>query len=160
MASEAKLAQSRSDRSGKAVGWIIGTTLLLAVLLGVWLFGRYRQSEQHILLSLREFADRGKALSAEGCVGAVIDWSRRCRALESICLSSAPRLVGACLQGRERRRYCSGRSGFETHQSFRRCTQRGARQGLAKKVCASAYRTIDGFCRYRQAKLATPLGAN
>jgi hypothetical protein len=119
---------------------------LMAV--GVVVIRRYIESERHIKAVLAEMTERGPDLDAEGCVDAVLEWAPRCTAMKTLCDASVPRVMEACLSGRDRDGYCAslGARASDTHFGVPECKARGVTRAT-KKVCALAYRAIDGFCR-------------
>lgn len=139
----------KTSRGGGAYR-VVALLAVVAVVTGGFAFWRYRTSEQHILSQLDAFRAQGKQLTVEQCVDEVVDWSRRCAAMLSMCQASGSRMMVACLMARDRTAYCQSTTiaTGDTHFGYKECQARNATKGLPKKICATAYRVVDVHCRY------------
>lgn len=130
---------------------------MLAVVLGVLAYWRYSESERHFAATLQEMDRLGPTVEAEGCVTAVLEWHGRCEADPALCDHGVPLVLTHCLVGADRGATCDALdlSSAEAKWVFDRCVERGTPCTNRKKcACASAYRTIDSFCRHGQEGVA------
>lgn len=137
-------------RTGRRLRGALIAFVVVAALVGVGLFivGRYESSAKAIKAALTELEQRGQSLDAEGCVDATLAWNAECSAMKSLCDASVPRVLLACLGAADRGAWCEslGDRTSDTHFGYAECKARGLK-GPKKKMCALAYRTIDGFCK-------------
>lgn len=143
------MASSEATSQGVWGLRLVAGLLFCSVIGAAVAFWQFQRSERYVADALQDMRREGKLLSVEQCVDRVVDRSGRCEAMLSICESTSPRLMHACLEARDRTAYCGTltTSTADTRFGFKACTARGARKGLPKKACASAYRTIDAYCR-------------
>ncbi|MCA9666291.1 MAG: hypothetical protein KC503_11910 [Myxococcales bacterium] len=139
----------RATRKSPGLRVLVIVLITLTFGLGGLGYYRYRSGETYILKTLAKFEQRGATLSVERCVDELVGWSRRCQAMESMCLQSVPRLMRACLRGQDRLAYCKAlaQPTGDTRFGYKECQSRGAKRGLPKKACAQAYRQIDAHCK-------------
>lgn len=139
--------------SGPSLRLVLGSILILSVVLGVLAYWRFTVSERHIAQALQEMDREGPNLDTEECVGRVLEWHARCEANKPLCDESVARVLTHCLVGRDRNDYCDtlDLSSAKAQWVFQKCEERGASCRDKKRcACASAYRTIDSFCRHGQ----------
>ena len=120
----------------------------MSVGMGVFASRRYARSQETLRTEYRRMLRRGKVLSAEQCVDEVLVFRRNCGTLKSLCDAFAPRLMEACLKGRDRRRYCASLPAdtVRTRFGYLRCKRRGVDR-RTRKACYGAYRLIAATCR-------------
>jgi hypothetical protein len=145
--------------------FFVGGLLILSVLMGVLALRNYLNTDRYLHGVLRDMAKRGKGLTAEQCVDAVLRWRKECRGSRVLCDNFSGRVMRTCLEARDRRAFCERlpADSTTTHFGYQDCKDRGVTR-QTKRACASAFRMIDVHCRrLRRAKLATrrtrPAGA-
>jgi hypothetical protein len=138
---------TRSHHAGYKVVTII---LLVSLAIGVTAYYRFVQSEKHLTSTLAHFLEIGPQKSALGCVEDVVEWSKNCSAMLSLCEDSVQRMMGACLQGRSREDECAAVESVRRKTSFGYddCSARGLDR-VRKRACADAYRAFDKYCEDR-----------
>jgi hypothetical protein len=141
------------DQSGPSLRLVLGTISVLVVVLGVLAYWRYTVSELHFARAIAHFDERGKTLDAEGCVTEVLEWHRTCEANKPLCDDGVVRIMTHCLTAADRSATCNTveLGSAKAQWVFAKCQERGSPCADRKKcACASAYRTIDSFCRHGQ----------
>lgn len=126
---------------------------MLAVVLGVLAYWRYTVSERHFAETLQHMDEVGPKVDTEGCVTEVLEWHARCEANKALCDDGVLRVMTHCLTGADRSKYCEGldMSSAKAQWVWHKCEDRGTPCKNRKTcACASAYRTIDSFCRHGQ----------
>ncbi len=147
------------------VGAILAGSAVLAVIFAVLLMN----SEQELWEAQVAIQEKGRTLSVDGCVDEVMDFAAGCTALASLCETTVDPMITTCLEGQDRKAYCSGlkrwtgTTGFEFAQCDERGVQAikpakgfwdrmlfgGGRQTPQRKTCAAAYRQVADFCEGR-----------
>jgi hypothetical protein len=155
----------RSHAGYIVVGVIFAGSFILA---GVFVM-LLMSSEEHLWASQLEMQAEGGALSVDECVDRVMEWRSGCSALETLCDQTVDPMVDTCLQGRDRKQYCStvtewtGTTGFEFAQCDKRGVQAikpakgfwdrmlfgGGRQTPQRKACRQSYRAVAVYCEGR-----------
>lgn len=129
---------------------------MLVLILGPVAYWRFTVSQRHFTDALREMDALGPTVDTEGCVSGVIAWHGRCEADRNLCDQGVPRVLVHCLVGADRQETCgsldlTSRESAKAQWVFEKCQDRGTPCGNRKNcACASAYRTIDSFCRHGQ----------
>ncbi len=140
---------ARRDRS---LTIVLTSLSIIAVAMGVGGYHRYKVSQAHFAQVLTEMDERGKSLDGEGCVTAVLQWRTRCEANRPLCDEEVGRVMTHCLYAKERPDECA--SVEETYGTGQwvhaQCEARGTPCAFKAKACtcATAYRTLDKYCRY------------
>jgi hypothetical protein len=136
------------ERSAKGAWMVIGGVWLLSFGLALFSFRQLKASTHFIERSVGNILQKGKMLDVTGCAEEVLRWNQRCDALQSLCVSSVRRLVGACLRARSRVEMCKsmdlGRS--QGNFTFLRCQPKGLKRE-EKKACAYAYGAVWSYCQ-------------
>lgn len=125
----------------------------MVIVLGTVAFWRYKVSERHFAETVKEMDALGPTVDTEGCVSAVLAWHARCEADKNLCEHGVPLVMTHCLVGADRSETCEGLdlSSAQAQWVFTQCEARGSTCENRKNcACASAYRTIDSFCRHGQ----------
>lgn len=125
----------------------------MVLVFGTVAFWRYKVSERHFAETLQTMDALGSRVDTEGCVSALLEWHGRCEADKNLCDNGVPLVMTHCLVGADRSEMCGGLdlSSAQAQWVFARCEERGTPCGNRKNcACASAYRTIDSFCRHGQ----------
>ncbi|MFH2008038.1 MAG: hypothetical protein ABI333_15760 [bacterium] len=120
-------------------------------------FRSYLRADHYLAGVLRTMERRGKTLSAEGCVDAVIYWRKECRGARVLCDNFSSRVMATCLKARDRRVYCRTlpRYTASTRFGYRDCRKRSVTR-QTKRACAAAFRMIDFHCRQLRRAKAPP----
>ncbi len=137
------------ERPTKGAWRIIAVLLVLATVLGVLMFRNLMESERYLAQSWHEIGELGTGMSVDGCVDAVLNWSQRCEAMKGLCDLSVTGMMARCLEGQDRRAYCSdvGIRMYDTRYGVAECTRRELESRHERSVCAASYRAVDGHCR-------------
>jgi len=139
-----KSGRSEINRAGIKVVLVV---LAISTALAFILLGNFKTSEKYISASTVKFQERGGDLTAEGCVDEVLAWSVECKAIKQICKESVGLMMMSCLKAQERNEYCAEvlPVAADTHFGRKHCKERG--YSRRHKACATAYGTIDIYCR-------------
>jgi len=126
---------------------VVVALLTVATAMGVVAFWRFSESDKFLSHVMVEMENAGKTSSPEQCVDEVVKHASTCEAMKSLCDSSAPRWMEACLRGQDRVGYCStlGDTPKATSFGFKACKDRQVDR-RTKGACASAYRAIAAHC--------------
>jgi hypothetical protein len=157
--------------------YLFSTLALLSVIIGVFGYRRYANSERWVAEGIKKMDAIGAELDSESCVDEAVDWYNACDehdANAAVCLQGVGILMQHCLSARERDQTCelyldpesavheasegmrerarnpeaAGESG---RWVYARCEERGmVCRDKRECACASAYRAIDSFCRTGQ----------
>jgi len=120
--------------------------LAASMLLGGLSYRRYVGSERQARAFAVELRARGAGLDGEGCVAQVLEWGKRCDAMQVVCEAAITPLLKTCLEAADRTAYCRSLGAvLDTHFSYARCHQRG--YGRRNRVCAEAYLTVADHCQ-------------
>lgn len=120
----------------------------ISAILGVMAYANFKATNRYLRSVERGMRERGKTLTVDGCVDAVINWRKECRGSKILCNSYAPRVMRACLEARDRRAYCAKLPPITDGPRFgwRDCEKRGVTR-KTKKACAAAFRMLHIHCR-------------
>ena len=131
----------------KMVFFILGCSILL----GIYAFYQYRQSEKFLLAQMKKVETAEPATSPLECLDRTIDFAQNCQAMETLCKASVSRYMAICLSHAPTENFCKtlGDKPKTTHFGYQGCHKRKL-VGLPKKACAIAYRTIERHCRVYQ----------
>ena len=146
-----------AEPSGPKLSWVLGGVALLATLMGVIGWRQLVHSRDHFAEATKMMDRLGKELDTEGCVTAVLQWHADCAANKPLCDNGVPQVMTHCLLGRDRSETCTSLdlSSAKAQLVFDRCEERGSGCNNRKTcACASAYRTLDSFCRHGQEGVA------
>lgn len=142
------------DWEGPSLRAVLTGMTLVAVFMGVFAYYRYVTSEKAIMAGMAELEVKGAALDSEGCVTFVLDWHKRCTALNSMCNDAVKIAMYHCLEARDRTADCAKLNPDVVSKGqwvFGVCKDRGTECRLRKQCpCADAYRAMDSFCRTDQ----------
>jgi hypothetical protein len=158
--------RGRRSHAGYAV---VGVILFGSLVLGAVFAVRLMRSEERLWAAQVAMQAEGGALTVDGCVDRVMEWRAGCDALEALCDETVDPMIDTCMQGRDRKDYCStvvewtGNTGFEFAQCDRRGVQAikpakgfwdrmlfgGGRQTPERKTCAKSYRAVAVYCEGR-----------
>lgn len=145
------------DTSGPSLRLVLGVMAILAVVLGVFSYWRYVQSENYFATTLAVIDEQGRELDVEGCVDVVLEWHEECSANKPLCDNGVPRVMTHCLAGRDRTEACEALdlSSAKAQWVFSSCLERDTPCTNKKQcACADAYRTLDSYCRHDQKGVA------
>lgn len=139
--------RTESGRSSHAGYKVVTIILLVSIAIGVTAYYRFVKSEKHLTSTFDHFLAIGPEKTAFDCVGDVVEWSKHCSAMLSLCEDSVQRMMGACLQGRPRGEECASVESVRRKTSFGYgdCADRGLDR-VRKRACADAYRAFDKYC--------------
>lgn len=141
------------ESSGPSLRLVLGGLSLLVLILGPLAYWRFTVSGQHFAEAMHHMDELGPTVDTEGCISAVLDWHEHCEADRNLCNHGVPRVLVHCLVGADRQATCDGLdlSSAKAQWVFQSCEERGTPCDDRKNcACASAYRTIDSFCRHGQ----------
>lgn len=147
----------RAETSGPSLRLVLGSITVLSIVLGFGAYWRYTVSERHFAAALADMDRIGPTVDTEGCVGAILDWHSTCEANKALCDDGVPMVMTHCLVGADRAEYCDtlDLSSAKAQWVWHKCKDRGTPCRDRKKcACASAYRTVDSFCRHGQEGVA------
>jgi hypothetical protein len=146
-----------AERSGPKLFWVLGGVAILAAAMGAAGYWQLVRSRDHFAEATAKMDDLGKTLDTEGCITAVLDWHAECAANKPLCDNGLPMVMTHCLLGDDRTQTCESLdlSSAKAKWVFNKCEERGTPCTNRKTcACASAYRTIDSFCRHGQEGVA------
>jgi|GEM_PF-2377506 len=137
------------ERSARGAWIVIGLTLCLSFGLALFSYSQLKTSSRYIESSVHAFAEYGKKLGVVGCAEKALQWNQQCTALKSLCVASLQRLVGACLNAKQRIETCKrmnlGRN--QGNFTFMRCKPKNLQRDRdAKKACAYTYGAVWSYC--------------
>lgn len=137
------------ERSTRGAWIVIGLTLCLSFGLALFSYSQLKTSSRYIESSVYGFTEYGKKLDVVGCAEKALQWNQQCTALKSLCVASLQRLVGACLNAKQRMETCKqmnlGRN--QGNFTFMRCKPKNLQRDRdAKKACAYAYGAVWSYC--------------
>ena len=142
------------DWEGPSLRTVLVSLSVVAVFMGVFAYYRYVTSEKAIMAGMIELEQRGGGLDSEGCVDLVLDWHKRCEALNSMCNDAVKIAMYHCLEASDRSVDCGKLKPDVVSKGqwvFGVCKDRGTACRLSKQCpCADAYRALDSFCRTDQ----------
>lgn len=140
-----------SGRSSHAGYKVVTIILLVSIAIGVTAYYRFVKSEKHLTSTFEHFLAVGSEKTAFDCVDEVVEWSKRCSAMLSLCEDSVQRMMTACLQGKSRSEACAAVEPERRKTSFGYddCAKKGLDR-VRKRACADAYRAFDKFCDDRE----------
>ena len=127
------------------------------MVLGVFAYYRYAQSERHFKVAQAKIDAVAPHLTVEECVDLVINWHASCSANKPLCDHGVPRMMTHCLVGRDRTEACANLdlSSSEAKWVFRHCEERQTPCVDRKRCpCADSFRALDSFCRHGQQGVA------
>ncbi len=142
------------DWEGPSLRTVLVSMSFVAVFMGVFAYYRYVTSEKAIMAGMAELQSKGSSLDSEGCINTVLDWHKRCEALNSMCNDAVKIAMYHCLEARDRSEDCGKLKPDVVSKGqwvFGACKERGTACRLRKQcACADAYRAMDSFCRTDQ----------
>lgn len=165
------------DPRDRTLLYLFSTLALISILIGVFGYRRYANSERWVAEGISKMDAVGPQLDVESCVDEVVDWYGSCDehdANAAVCLQGVGILMQHCLSARERDQTCElyldpESAVHEASESMRerarnpeaagdsgrwvyaRCEERGmVCRNKRECACAEAYRAIDSFCRTGQ----------
>lgn len=149
----AKSAKSK-DWEGPSLRTVLLSMTAVAVFMGVFAYYRYVTSEKAIMAGMAELEVKGESLTSEGCVDTVLEWHKRCDALNTMCNDAVKIAMYHCLEARDRSVDCGNLKPDVVSKGqwvFGVCKDRGTECRRRKECpCADAYRALDSFCRSDQ----------
>ena len=135
-------------RRGRIALGLVGGLLVLSLGFGLLGWRNFHRASDHLEAVKARLARQGRGLDAQGCIGAVLAWRKRCAVTKSLCDAFAPRVMRSCLAARDRSAYCRTLTKLPgtTHFGYRDCQRRGVTR-KTKKACAAAFRMLHIHCR-------------
>jgi hypothetical protein len=148
------VAKPSKDWEGPSLRTVLVSMSAVAIFMGVLAYYRYITSEKSIMQGMAEMEREGVALDGEGCVNLVLDWHKRCEALNVMCNDAVKIAMYHCLEARDRSVDCGALKPDVVSRGqwvFGVCKERGTECRIRKQCpCADAYRALDSFCRTDQ----------
>jgi hypothetical protein len=147
-------------RSGKVAWIVIGLSMLVGAVLGVFVYIRAANGSLEIANDYKDMRARGATMSADECVATGIDWfNNRCGAVGKMCIDAVPRIVGECLAAKDRSEAClaNGNDLKSSQWAYQHCAQMGIDKKSKKPVkesCTLAWRAFDSWCKSGQTGVA------
>jgi hypothetical protein len=138
-----------SMRKDYGLPFVLGL-IALSTGVGVFVYGRYVQSDKHITLNLEKIKKQGEVLTIEDCATQVLAWHSQCTAMQNLCDDTVPRMMSVCLQQKaDRFTECGMYGEGLRYYNFGvdQCKTRGAIKGSARKACANLYLVVGDFCK-------------
>lgn len=164
-------------QDGPSLKLVFGLCALISVVLGVFVYWRYAQSEAYVAQGIQAMEARGATLTPDECIDETIAWHDACDENDTnaaVCLQGVKLVMFHCLHARDRTESCElyldpesplhapteamkerarnpEKAGEQGNWVYGRCEERGL-TCLNKRecACAEAYRAIDSFCRTGQ----------
>jgi len=143
---------------------MVSSLFSISIILGVCAFWSYSDSEIHLHDGFKALAEKGAQLNSEGCVPAVLEWHRTCKAMKSLCDHAVPMAMAHCLKqpkapdprNRERAAYCKTLKyppGGMARWTYSKCSEIGItrKKGHTRsevKACGTAFSALENFCRH------------
>ena len=137
---------------------LVGGLFVLAVPFGYSVVADYRAYAEYVRTTVREPKApppwTTSAYSADQCVNAALDWIEACPGMEDFCRGTLPAFIGACLDSRDRRPWCSSNGdnvkktsfGYEICEARREAKGAEERTRIRKQRCALALRAVAEYC--------------
>ncbi|MFV8753060.1 hypothetical protein ACNOYE_21135 [Nannocystaceae bacterium ST9] len=177
MPGKTPVTQPETATDGPSLKVVFGVLASLSVLLGVFSYWRYAQSEAYVAKGIETMQARGGELEVDECVGEVVAWHDACDQNDTnaaVCLQGVKVLMFHCLHAQDRTQTCelyldpeSGvheategmrerarnpeKAGESGNWVYARCEERAMTCTIKREcACAEAYRAIDSFCRTGQ----------
>jgi len=163
--------------SDQSLRWLFIGLALVSVLVGVFAYWRYANSESWVVEGIKHMDEVGAELSDEQCIDEVVTWYDACDqhgANAAVCLQGVGILMHHCLSARPRDQVCElyldadssvrqptedmrararnpEKAGESGRWVYARCEARDmVCRSKRECACAEAYRAIDSFCRTGQ----------
>lgn len=149
-----------AQRSGKVAWIVIGLSMLVGAVLGIFVYFSAAEGSVAINHDLHQMRDKGAALSAEECVADTMSWfEHTCDAVGRMCLDAVPRMVGECLAAKDRSDACvaNGNNEKPSQWAYHKCQALGVDKTSKKPVkesCTAAWRAFDSWCKSGQKGVA------
>lgn len=153
-------ADDAARRNARAARIVVWGAIAFGSAIGVFVYFSASRASMDVWKQVEGFTERGRAVSGEGCVSAVLDWfGDECAAPGRICLDAVPRAMGNCLAAIDRQADCEviGNDQKPSQWAFERCAERGVDRKSRKPVkesCTMAWRSFDTFCKSGQKGVA------
>ena len=163
--------------SARGLRWLFIALASTSILVGVFSYWRYANSEQWVVEGIAQMNTLGPGLDVEQCVDASVEWYDACDqhdANAAVCLQGVGIVMQHCLSARERDQTCElyldhtssvhqasefmrerarnpEKAGESGRWVYARCEEREmVCRNKRECACAEAYRAIDSFCRTGQ----------
>lgn len=121
---------------------------VFSAIAGFFVYRNYLVFEQEMLKAKATLESEGPGLDLSGCVDRVIYEVEHCTKMKVLCEQAVPRLMGACLTGRDRQSECKDYSENmgSTRFGYSQCVERG-RVGRRNKACGNAFKAFGDYCK-------------
>lgn len=164
-------------QDGPSLKLVFGLLASISVVLGVFAYWRYAQSEAYVAEGMRMMEARGAELTPDECIAETVEWANACDQNDTnaaVCLQGVKLVMFHCLHAKDRTEPCEAyldpesamheptedmrararnpdRAGESGNWVYARCDERGMTCTNRREcACAEAYRAIDSFCRTGQ----------
>lgn len=169
--------QPDTAQDGPSLKLVFGLCAAVSILLGVFVYWRYAQSEAYVAEGMKAMQERGAALSVDECIAETVTWHDACDQNDTnaaVCLQGVKLVMFHCLHARDRTETCElyldpesavhqptaamqerarnpEKASAQGNWVYGRCEERGY-SCINKRecACAEAYRAVDSFCRTGQ----------
>lgn len=175
--SETPAVLPETAQDGPSLKLVFGMLASISVLMGVFVYWRYAQSEAYVAQGMQSMDARGAELTVDECISETVAWHDACdqnNTNAAVCLQGLKLVMFHCLHAKDRSESCEvyldpesavhqptedmverarnpDRAGESGNWVYGRCEERGMSCTIKREcACAEAYRTIDSFCRTGQ----------